>query len=390
MAAASTVGQMTSVGSELDAARALVVERGLTAEAVSQLADVMRGLSLEALAPVKRLVKRFFSAQPWMHEDDEALADAVGAGRGGGRSELDPGITLVWGYDEGRFRLRIERGDVPVPAAPAADVTIASDLSETFDGPVFPEATPSPRTVRFTTRHLHTGPSRSYDSTTATDDPRVTHLLDEFPDITSVLVGPDFVAVTISHADRWEALLAPMLGAVTEQFGGVPTDEQHAGGPRTARGSRGESRAEGGHEPSRLERAWTELGTLRANRPHDLDRILAASRDTEPARRQVAAALLAGAPFGTAAAAWERLASDPSRMVRRCVVDAVADAGREELRSLLERALDDVDAWARWKALRGIVALGVAPSHAAIAAHANDDDFRVRLETARALAADAG
>jgi len=381
---------MTSFGPELDAARALVVERGLTAVAVSQLADVMNGLSLEALAPVKQLVKRFFSEQPWMHEDDDALADAVDAGRGGGRYELEPGIALVWGYDEGRFRLRIERVGVPAPAAQSPDVTIAADLSETFDGPVLPEATPSPRTVRFTTPQLHRGPSRAYDATTAaTDDQRVAHLFEEFHDVTSVLVGPTFVAVTISHADRWETLLAPMLHAVTDAFAGVPTHEQLAAEPRPTLGSHAESRVEGDHEPTRIERAWTELGTLRADRPDDLDRIVAASRDAEPARRQVAAALLADAPFETAAAAWERMASDPSRMVRRCVLDAAADAGREELRSLLERALDDIDGWARWKALRGIVVLGVAPSHAAIAAHATDTDFRVRLEVARALATDA-
>jgi HEAT repeat protein len=61
--------------------------------------------------------------------------------------------------------------------------------------------------------------------------------------------------------------------------------------------------------------------------------------------------------------------------------------GRQELRPLLERALADADAWVRWKALRGLVELGPAPSRDAIAARADDTDFRVRLEVAAALRA---
>jgi HEAT repeat protein len=55
------------------------------------------------------------------------------------------------------------------------------------------------------------------------------------------------------------------------------------------------------------------------------------------------------------------------------------------LRPLLERALDDTDPWVRWKALRGLVELGVGPSRDAIEACAADPDFRVRLEVAAAL-----
>jgi adenine deaminase len=93
---------------ELDAARARVVEHGLTADAVGHLNEVVSGLSLEALGPVKQALKRFFSEQPWTEADDAALADAVGAGSGTGRSELEPGLTLVWGWEDGRFRLRVE------------------------------------------------------------------------------------------------------------------------------------------------------------------------------------------------------------------------------------------------------------------------------------------
>jgi hypothetical protein len=98
------------LGPEFDAARARVVEHDLTVQAVGQLTAVVSGLSLEALAPVKQLLKRFFSSEAWTEGDDEALADAVGPGVGGGHHELEPGLALVWGWEEGRFRLRVESG----------------------------------------------------------------------------------------------------------------------------------------------------------------------------------------------------------------------------------------------------------------------------------------
>jgi HEAT repeat protein len=75
-------------------------------------------------------------------------------------------------------------------------------------------------------------------------------------------------------------------------------------------------------------------------------------------------------------------------VVRRSVVDTIVDAHCERLRPLLEQALDDSDAWVRWKAVRGIAALGAEASRGAIEAHAADPDFRVRLEAARAFSND--
>jgi HEAT repeat protein len=86
---------------------------------------------------------------------------------------------------------------------------------------------------------------------------------------------------------------------------------------------------------------------------------------------------------------WTELLSDASRMVRRSVLDVVVDADREALRPLLEQALEDSDAWVRWKALRGVAALGVGASRRAVEARTADPDFRVRLEAARLLADDA-
>ena len=378
---------MTDVGAELDAARLRVVEDGLVPDAIRELTPVVSALPLEALGPVKQSLKRFFSDAAWTAEDDDALADIVGTGTGGDTRELEPGLTLTWAWNEGRFRLRVD-SDAPAAesasggAGAAGDTT---DLGETFDGAVVPEATPSPRTIRFATPPLEAGPARNYESATAAStDPRAARLFDDFDEISNVLVGPDFVAVTIARPDRWEQLLEPILREVTREFAGdaplEPAPSPAESGPARAVTSEDQTRA-----PRRLERAWADLGALRADRPDDLERVLAVCDDPEPARRQVAAALLADAPPETAAGAWAVLVSDASRSVRRTTIDAIAGTERQELRPLLERALADSDAWIRWKALSGIGAVGAEPSRAAIATVAEDPDFRVRLEAARLL-----
>ena len=355
------------------------------APAVAALTETVKRLPIEALAPAKQMLKRFFSSEAWTENDDMALADIVGTGSGIERLALDPELTLVWGWERERFFLRVTH-DGPAPSPVAPDLP---DLGLTFETDVSPEVTPSPRTIRFTTPRLHDGPSRFYNSSSeAASDAHVARLFDDFETVTNVLVGPDFVAVTISRPDQWERLLGPILRAVAEEFTGVGDDP---GAPaRSERPSpTAESDAEPLRSPRRLERAWAELGALRADRPGDLYRILAATLDAEPARRQVAAALLADAPPANAAEAWTRLFGDESRTVRRSVVDAVVDAvgdmTREELRPLLERALADADGWIRWKAVRGLDVLGVEPSRAALEARATDPDFRVRLEATRAL-----
>jgi hypothetical protein len=382
------VALVTTVGPELDAARAQVVERGLTADAVGQLVNVVSGLSLVALAPVKQHLKRFFSSEPWTEHDDDALADAIGEGTGTGRHELAPGLVLQWRFEGGRFELRVlsstvddTRGETPDEGA-----NTRTDLGATFDGVVVPEATPSPRTIRFATPALHSGPSRAYDSGTPNDDPHVARLFEDFDEVTNVLVGPDFVAVTIARPDRWEAILESMLRVVTAEFTAADPEPTEVGGAAVTRSLSTGATDDEAHAPRQLERAWAELGALRGERPEDLERILAAARDAATARRQVAAALLVDAPPGAAAAAWQRLITDRSRSVRRSAVDAVAGATREELRPLLEGALGDADAWTRWKALRGLDAIGSAASRGAVEARAGDSDFRVRLEAARVLA----
>jgi hypothetical protein len=372
---------MSALGPDLDAARTRVVARGLTPRAIDALTGIVRGLPMEALTPVKQLLKRFFSDQPWTADDDDALAEIVGAGAGSEQLALDDDLTLAWGWETGRFLLRVTDTGTEATAAPPAP-----DLGLTFESDVVPEVTPSPRTIRFGTPALHTGASRFYNSADeAAEDARALRLYREFDAVTAVLVGPDFVAVTIARPDQWETLLGPMLRVITDAFTRDAPDDVSAEAPTRASDSTNAAATDAAREPRKLERAWADLGGLRASRPDDLERILAASEESEPARRQVAAALLADAPDDVARAAWERLLGDPSRSVRRSVVDAAGDAQRETLRPLLERALTDPDAWTRWKAVHGLAALGVASSRGAIEERASDSDFRVRLEAARAL-----
>jgi hypothetical protein len=363
-----------------DQGRREVAARGLTPAAVAHLTrDALGRIDLSVLAAVKGLMKRFFSPEVWTVDDDRALADLVGAGDGWWEYDLAQDLTLRFGWRDGRFRL-----DVGSTA-----LTGSARLAETFEQPVVPEATPNPRTIRFVTGALHDGPSRWYESAAGVDDVRVARLFDAFADIDNVLVGPSFVAVGLRRAQRWEDLLAPVLGMVAAQFASpaAPADAGADSGPVDA--SRRPEPAARERTPDdrrgSLERAWRELARLRPDRPDDLKQILAAASSPSVAARQVAARVVADADPGTARTVWGRLVDDSSRSVRRAVVDAMADRGRPDLRPLLEHALRDSDAWIRWKAVRALVDLGIESSRDAVAALGSDPDFRVRLETAAAV-----
>jgi Scaffold protein Nfu/NifU N terminal len=350
-----------------------VSARGLTPAAVAHLTrDALGTIDFAALGPVKKLLKQYFSDQPWTPADDEALAALVGAGAGWWQYDLDEDLRLEFGWRDGAFRIEV---------APRAG------RGDTFTSPVVPEATPNPRTIRFVTPPIHDGASRWYDSAAGVDDPRVARLFSDFEDVANILVGPSFVAVGVLHPDRWEQLLDPMLRAITTEFASTTPSEDPLGAPdpesTTTRGAH--SRSEVAHGPTALEQAWKELGSLRPDDPEELDRIRAAAASPNTSYRQVAARLFVNAETDLAAAEWGRLLGDPSRSVRRATVDAMVDAGRAALRPLFERAVADTDAWTRWKALRGLVDLGVEPSRAVIAPLAEDPDFRVRLEAATAL-----
>jgi hypothetical protein len=176
------------------------------------------------------------------------------------------------------------------------------------------------------------------------------------------------------------------LRVVSEEFAGEPAERCDASRPDDEVGALSvDVRAIASTDGRALPRAWRELRALDLGQRPDVGRLLEAASSEEVATRQVAARILIDADPDTAARAWGELLADSSRTVRRATVDAMVDADRPALRPLLELALGDPDAWTRWKALRGIVGLGIEPSREVVAPLATDPDFRVRLEAAAAL-----
>ena len=375
-----------------DKCRREVAARGLTPSAVAHLVrDALASIDLANLAPVKTLLKRFFSEQRWSVDDDGALAELVGTGDGWWRHELDERFAFEFGWRAGAFWLEVSRlpPDQATASAPGGETAsrLQDDraLASTFDGPVVPEATPNPRTIRFVTPPIHDGPSRWYASAADVDDPRVARLFATFTEVANVLVGPDFVAIGLRRPDAWEQLLDDVLRVVTAEFAPIVRESARQDAEGAPRDHSTEAHSSSDARTGALDRAWRELGALRPGEPHDLERVLAALSASDTGKRQVAARVLIDADAQVAETAWSRLLDDSSRAVRRATLDAMVDAARPGLRPLLERALDDTDAWTRWKALRGLVDLGIEPSRAAVARLSEDPDFRVRLETARAL-----
>lgn len=366
--------------------------RGLTAAAVGALIPLMGSVGFEELGLVKALLKRFFSTGPWTAMDAAALADAVGPppSRAGDdvdviHHRLDHDLELVAGWVDGRFLLDVEVADTPAPTE--APRRALADLEVTFHSGVVPQPTPNPRTIRFATAHRELDGSVAWRRGEAVGDDRVAAIFTVDDDVVDILVAADFVAVSLARPARWPDLLAPVLGAVAEGFGGQASpndDEASAPTPNWAGKSvvatAFPAQFAETSRPKRLDRAWAALGLLDARRPADLAALLAAARDSDGARRQVAAQLLDAAPEEVAVGAWTAMLEDPSRAVRRAVVDAAAGAGHASARALLERATADSDAWIRWKALRGLVDLGVDASRRVVDALADDPDFRVRLE----------
>jgi hypothetical protein len=375
-------------GAERDEWRREVAARGLTRAAVAHLArDALARIEFDHLAPVKSLLKQFFSDAPWATADDDALAALVGSGEGWWRHALDDEIEFAFGWNEDTFRLELARTATASRSSDGSDACRPLVLGDSFAGTIVPEATPNPRTIRFVTGVIHTGSSRWYESAAQVDDARVARLFGEFDDVANVLVGPDFVAVGIRRADRWEQLLAPMLRVLEEAFGtaaSAASDEDRSRDVVTSPGV--DVRATSVNTGDRaFDRAWRELRRLRLDQPDDVERLLAAASSEDVETRQVAARVLVDADQELAIRAWAGLLDDPSRTVRRATVDAMVDAARPMLRPLLERALADRDPWTRWKALRGLVDLGMDPSRNAVTALLTDADFRVRLEATTAL-----
>src|SRR4051794_26673547 len=132
------------------------------------------------------------------------------------------------------------------------------DLGALFGGVVVPEATPSPRTVRFATPPIGDGPSRSFTRDDAPTDAAVAPIFAVSDEVTNVLVGPDFVAVTLARPDAWESLLARLLDAVAGGFADASPTSRSTDEPAASVSGSGGPVAE--HAPRRLERAWSDLG----------------------------------------------------------------------------------------------------------------------------------
>ncbi len=387
-----------------DQCRRDVAGRGLVPDAAAHLTrDALGHVEFSQLAPIKGLIKQFFSDRPWTTDDDRALADLMGPGAGWWSHVVGSYFEFEFGWRDGHFRIDLSpaapSAEPALPAVPAASEPDAGEqedsiepvgradlMADTFATSVVPEATPNPRTIRFVTGPIHTGPSRWYASAVGVDDPRAAALFAEFDAIDNVLVGPDFVAVGVLRPNDWEALLGPVLGVVAIQFTGTANAPPPASVAPTTNEESAPSRTVPPHDGGTdVERVWRKLGALRADQPADLDQILAARSSSTIADRQVAARLLVDADSAVAQRAWDELLADASRTVRRATVDAMVDTERGALRPLLERALHDTDPWIRWKALRGLVGLGIDPSRVAVTPLATDTDFRVRLEAASAL-----
>lgn len=381
-------------------ARTQVSQRGLTPTAVGALIPLMTSVGFDELGLVKALLKRFFSDGPWTATDSASLANAVGPPADGMdtvvRHALAPDLELVAGWIDGAFFLDVEMGDDVAAATDPQPPPL--DLTSTFGRGVTPEPTPNPRTIRFATGHRGVDASASYRRGDAADGP-VAAIFAADDDVVDVLVAADFVAVSLRRPDRWPRALAPVLDAVAAGFaltsdGDGDADAEPAASATPDLDVRGitssppapSSTSSSGRRTTRLDRAWAALADADPTTPDGLGRLLAtaADDDTDSAHRQVAAQLLDRAPLPAALPAWDQLLGDASRGVRRAALDAIVGAEDERCRPLLERALTDPDAWMRWKALHGLVVLGVGPSIAAVEPLADDPDFRVRLEAANA------
>ena len=107
------------------------------------------------------------SISRWVFPANRALANALviaGISAGSALTARFVGLLKVeFGWRDGRFRAWVRSTATTEPAP--APATPDDPLAATFDGPVVPEATPNPRTIRFGFGHpVNDGPSRWYPS----------------------------------------------------------------------------------------------------------------------------------------------------------------------------------------------------------------------------------
>lgn len=361
-----------------DSSRQAIAASNLTAEAVNALSsDAYEDISFDELPVLKNLLKVFFSDQPWTAHHETQLADLVGDVGGYWTHTLSNGATLQHGMVDGRYLLSISGGEAEQHGL----------FNRLFTGPIVPEATPNPRHIRFPLGGAP-GPSVFYQRGDEDLDPRIERLFED-PEVTDVLVAPDFVAVGLTRAELWESSIDRLLEEVTTAFqvrgeapeSDAPTrDELVSANDASIASGRLSSGSKSAGDAS------VDLHLLDPDKDSSRSILLAALDDDDPRRRRLALATVGNSVDQafvrqTLSKAWV----DRSRIVRRTAVDVAADNASEWVRPLLERALDDDDAWIRWKALRGLVDIGPEASIDPIKARDNDPDFRVRLEAHTAL-----
>ncbi|MDH3540182.1 MAG: HEAT repeat domain-containing protein [Acidimicrobiia bacterium] len=356
---------MKAPPTDLDEARRRVAAAELVGVASNHLTtDLYFNLEFSDLVAVKNLLKKFFSAQPWSDDDagrlDMLLRRNVEDHVGWFEHDLGAGLRLIHGFDGGIYHLWATGGSNGE----------ASIFDRVFSGPVQPEATPNPRHVRFVIGGTP-APGIWFRRGDDLPDPRVAALLED-ADVTDVLVAGDFVAIGLRRASMWEDRLDDMVATVTAGFWSPDRVVADLDGP-----SRDELVSG---------RATGALHLLNPDDPASRATLQEAAGSEDPRRRRMAIATLAQSTDGDfAMTTLTRAFSDPSRIVRRTVVDVAVDLEVEEVRGLLEAALGDADDWIRWKAVKGLSELGLATSVDAVTALADDPDFQVRFEVAAAL-----
>ncbi len=350
------------------ARRAVAAHADGGAEAFGYLTDeVATRLEFHELVAFKSLLKRFFSAQPWTQEDAARLSDLVAPKLEDGewwRHDLAAGVELAHGIRDGSYVIEVSGG-----GGGAAEGL----FDRVFSGPVVPEATPHPRKVKFDLGG-EPAPGRWYRQGDDVDDERAAALLDD-ERVTDVMVAGDFVTVGLRRDAPWEDHLDDVLNRVTDLF----WDPDAVAAAQPAR-TRDELVAEGKATPRRPRPE--QLHLLDPDEPGHRRRLEDAAGHDDARIRRVAIVTLAQSADDDLARRWLSSGyADGSRIVRRAAVDAAADREDEALRDLFRQALDDEDAWTRWKAVRALGDLGIQPGDG-VARLADDPDFQVRMEVA--------
>lgn len=355
---------MTGNSDDQDRVRAGATPTDVAAAAGLLTEDLYHHVPFESLGRVKTLLKQFFSSEPWDEQDEAELGSILTAAfpeaNGWWNHVLESGMTLSHGFEDGRYRIRVAGNTAPATGL----------FDRVFSGPVRPEATPNPRHVRFVLGGAP-APGVWYRSDDQPEDRAVVELLAD-PDITDVLVAGDFVALGLRRPHMWEERLDEILAWVTELFWTPDRERSEPQGPTRDELVRG--------------RRSGELHLLDPDEPESRDLLLEAARSPDARRRRMALVTLAqSSDERLATSTLEEGYTDVSRLVRRAVIDAAADLELEPLRSLFERALRDEDPWIRWKAIKGLDAIGIESSSKAVSALADDEDFQVRFEAAAVL-----